>query len=337
VEIQIGEIATFLALMAMIAKILDWYLTSEEKEKIQIHISSLVERNAFSGTALIKAPLSILSKLLDAALGENTLAWKGLFRSSIISGLIMLSCLSVGGLISETHFSIKQAPWTAYDEVIDSFETVFVEIKLKNEPVDTDIEQASNIISIARNPITKTIYLFLFTIMVAAVGIVSTVISLSFSRKVARELQKTESIILISGALLLGLFFSGIIANLCIVILYTISSIFVLITGSLGLLVFGPSKLLGVGVVTGYSLFSWLVSPTWVKAIAIGAIIPSFLLVLSSVVSCVFFPFRSMLGSTVKALLTRSVKSEKGVLMFFATGTSLLSAAIIMVSNFIIS
>ena len=345
-NVQIGGLAAFLASIALFAKILDWYLTSEEKQGLRDHIAALLERGAISGSAVIKAPLSIYTRLLDAALGGSVLSLKAFRRSAMLSIFLLLACLAVSGLLTHTFFGISKTPWSAYESALVELEqiiesgrdgktaTITEEKRLEDQKYRAYMKER---IERARNPYWKWGYILFFVIVVILLTIFVTTASVAFARKVAKELEATESLILISGALLLGLFVSIILVNLTVVILFTIASPLVAFSRALGVLLFGYSALLGVGIVSGYTLLAWLTSPTWIKAVAVGAIVPSLMLTMVAIICGALYPFRTLVGSSINNLLLRAVRSERGVLVFIATGATLLSAAIVMATNLVAS
>lgn len=341
---KITEIATFFGAIALLAKTLDWYLVAEEKKRLHDHVSSLVKRGAVSGSTVVKAPLSIFAKLLDAALGAKILSWKAFNRSATLSILLLLGCLAFTGILTNTSFGISKTPWSAYDSTLLELEKIIESgsLKSQNSPTEKErIELEEHYASMremaaqARSPVLKWVYLIFMVLASIFLGMFTTMTSLAFSRKVAKELQQTESIILISGAILLGLVVSMFVVNLCLVALYTISSPLVVFSGTLGRLLLGHSTLLGVGIASGYSMLAWLTSPSWAKAIAVGAVVPSLVIAILATISGMLYPIRTICGSFINNILVRSLRAEKGVLVFIATGATLLSAAIIMATNMI--
>lgn len=343
-NVQVSQLAAFLGAIALIAKILDWYLTNNEKQRLRKHISVLLDQGAVSGSAVVKAPLSIVESLLDSALGGSVLSWKAIRRSASLSALLVFSCMALAGLLTDTIFAISDTPWAAYDSSVDELELIIESGQSK--PTDTKSEEErraaeeyyaemQKLVSKARSVPWKFGYL---TFMIAAatlVGIMASMLTLAFSRKVIKELQQTESLVLISGALLLGLVVSAVVVNLCLISLFTMISPLVAFSGAFGGLLFGHSALLGAGIASGYTLLTWLASPSWAKAISVASVVPSLLLVLVASISGVLYPVRNIFGAITKNLLIRAVQSEKGVLVFIATGATLLSAAVIMATNIV--
>jgi hypothetical protein len=120
-----------------------------------------------------------------------------------------------------------------------------------------------------------------------------------------------------------------------VIALFTVTTEFVALTGGLASLAFSYSSILGIGVAIGYALLAWLSSPTWIKVAAVSAAVPCLALLVLALISAILYPMRALIGTSINSCLTRAVRSEKGILLFIATGATLLSATVIMVTNLV--
>lgn len=344
-KILIGEITAFLISIALLARVLDWWMTSEGKAQLKTHIENLLSRNYINSSSIVKAPLSAFNQLLNLAIGEVILSKKAFRRSSLLSILLLIACLAVGGVLSNTFFGISDSPWSAYEKKIAYYENI---INIEEKSLDAEmseeesakvldyISKAKRRIEVAKKHYLKWIYSIFLIIAVLAVNLIADIASIAFIRKVVKDLLYTESLILISGALLLSVFVSFLIVNFTLITLFTFSSPFFIESSTLGRLIFSYSKPFGIGIAIGYGLYAWWMGSTWLKAAAISAIIPSLMLVCLSLVSATLYPMRSLIGALINKTLTRAVRSEKGVLLFVATGATLLAAVIVIITNFVI-
>lgn len=239
--------------------------------------------------------------------------------------------------LTDTFLGASVTPWEAYDQELSRLERVIVtgrdeEIRDASEEDREKTERyyasLENLISNAKKPIWKVAYISSLLIIAFIVAIGMTMFSIGFSRKVARELLKTESLLLINSALLLGMVVSSLLFGLAIVVLFTLTSGFLLHVPSFASILLTKSSLLGAGVVAGYSFLAWYVSPIWIKAAAAAAIVPTMLLVIAGILSGAMYPVRHRLGPAICNLIARALESKNGALAFFATGMGLLAAAI---------
>ncbi len=340
-DIRLGGFVTFIAAIVVVLKVLDWYLLEEQKLSLRSYIKELLEAGSISASSMVKAPLAVYSKTLDMVLGRDVFSKIALKRSAGLAAAILIASASITGLLTDTFLGVSTAPWDAYDQEISKLKQSIS--AARNDVSDyggADLEKADryytsleNLLSNAQKPAWKMMCIIGFLTISFLITIVMTMLSIGFSRKVVRELLKTESLLLIVGALLLGMVVSSLFFTLITVLLFTLTSGFLLHVSSFASIVLAQPSLVGVGVVAGYASLALYMSPMWIKAAAVGAIVPGILLVVTGSASGAIYPFRHMLGSATSNLIARALESKNGALAFFATGMTLLAAAITLAVN----
>lgn len=322
----IGALVLVLAMIAAIAKYLSAWWNEEEQQERIASIINYQQSLAATKTAAIKLPLYIANALLCAIFGAPTYSRISIYRIIIMSLIILIGCLGIAGLFNSTTLGIELTPWSAYEQELTNMKIREVKILQQGQGADFNIlsEEKLALIDTLSQPHIKFLYSALLICLVVLLNIIADVFAFTFTRKVLSDLLDTDSPVLITGALLLSLVFCLVVASIVILIVSVVTNPTVMITTILVSMLPEQWSLLTLGLWVTNILFAWYDSSIWVSAVAVSAVLPSAILLALTTLSLILYPFRQKLSGLIREVLERSIKHEKGPLLYF----SVISASI---------
>lgn len=314
-------LATILSMISGFALLVNAWINSEDKELLREDIK-VKYCNLSSGNAItvILYPLTILKLVLDAILGEKIISRKAIVRSAYTGILIMICSLGIAGVLVGTPLAIHKTPWAAYDDEIN------LQIKLLETDQTIAASKYLHAFNKAREWYWKWIYSAILVLLVSAISIIGNVLSLATTRRILKDLLATDSAILISGAFVLLVLTTSILASIIVILISCISNPLIILATYIATFFSGHHAgitsllwILNVGI-------AWWASEVWVRAVAVSSLLPSIILLIITFLSLLLFSVRFRLHQLITSLLDKALTYEQGFIAFVAAVSGGLAA-----------
>lgn len=323
----LGALSAMLLMVGGLTGFLAVWLTDAEKRKFSDKLATLGQDWLSTRMGVIKIPLYALNAFLTALMGEKRFSKKAICRSSALSIMMLIGCLGIGGFLTGTSLGITKSPWSAYDEKLQELHSL--------EGVKHNAE-ALAILKSVQQPAWKWVYSSVLIFLIIIINVAADVLSLAAARRILADLLTTDSPVLLSGALLLGLSISLLVANAVVLILTVVTDPGIMSATIISFLFSGQWRLLTYALWGASLFFAWYTSAVWIRAIAVSAALPGILLVLLSVLALILYPAKSQLSTVFRSTLQRALSHEKGPILFIggvaASLAALLGAVITIIT-----
>jgi hypothetical protein len=319
------EIATLLAVPAVVSKLLDLWLRPVEKTRLRRRFNDLSSALKQSDAlVVIKSPLQMVSSILERIYGPRLVSWRAFWRATVLSVALMLFGLTVSGMASGVPFGIQEPPWATLNQTFDSIEQVAKEQakkKTDKPEVDERVRRWYQKAREFRTLRTQIIYSVAFVALVIASAVLSNFICVALGRKTLRDMAHATTLFTLFSLSLINFVFSFLLYAVCISIVCTASLPFLWIVPPLLILcAVYVSWLLAVSMACPLVVLALKFSPQWMKIVSVVATLPGILVLLASLLALLAFPFRRVIRDLIVEWLSRAAESDKGVLAF-AAGT----------------
>jgi hypothetical protein len=270
---------------------------------------------------VLRAPLRLISDLLDRFLGPRIRSWQSFRRYAKYNIVFLVVSLLVIGLLTKTVLAINPMPWDVY-----RLSLVGLKVALKQAPNNAALQNnpaKDQIVAFERSAVRllshswlEITYSVLFFALIIALDLFLGYLVLALTRKVLRDMAVIEPLTMIY--VLLG--YADVIAAL-ITIFITVMGVYLFPAGWLAIpltMTFSMFSIwLGLATVFIVALLSWIFVPGFIKAIAVLIFSPAILFFLLLIGILILWPLKSWIHTIVLAFCRRSIEHEKGPLFLF--------------------
>lgn len=323
---------TVLLVIGLLAKLLDAWLRKSEKERLSEKVTGIWLRidNA-SPSAVYQAPLRVFSAILDTMLGDKVFTGKALWRTAVISLVITVFALSLGGLIIKAPFAFKRPPWKTFDTqilILQRLSNSFDELARSKADLiertgmrDALKWQKNFNLALAKHNTTgyKIIFSVLTIVFMLLIITAIYVISVGISRLMIREAMEANTNLLMISILFLNLCIEAVLALIAVLVLFAVAFPSLLLSNiyMIPFLLMRMQNLLLLSSIFTFwvGLFWPIIFPVWSDILAAVATLPMILLVAVLFISSLLFPFRKQIRYLLCQGLLRALEHEKGIFM----------------------
>lgn len=270
----------------------------------------------------VKAPLRLVSNLIDRFLGDRLLSWQVFRRYTKYNAIVLVGSLLIIGFFTGTLFALRPTPWDAYSASVFFYETAVkvgtTNPKLKDNPgMPETVKLDKSIIRVMHHSWIKATYIVLFFVLVPLLAFILAYLVLALTRKLLRQMLIADPTTMVY--VVLGYFIvMGVLLTFFIVImgLYLVPGVWVAIPITIQLSM--QSAYIALGVATVASVLSWVFIPGYIKAISILIFFPALVLLFLLVITVILYPFRRPIHYLIVQLCQRSIAHEKGPLVLLS-------------------
>jgi hypothetical protein len=335
-RVILWEVITLFGVLAGVSALLDLWLRPVEKDRLRKRIENLsFALQQSDPLVLIKAPLEMISALLDRIYGPRLFSWKAFRRSTLLSIALILFALAISGLRSGVPFGIHEPPWATFNQTFDFIEQMAKEQaqkKTDKPEVDETLRRWYGKVLEFRTLRALTIYSITFFTLVTASAVLSNFFCLALGRKALRDMAKATTLFTLFSLSLINFLFSFALYAACISIICTASLPFLwAVPPLLVLCAIYISWLLALSLTFPLVVTALKLSPQWMEVVSVVATLPGVLVLLASVLALIAFPFRHLIRRVILEWLARAAESNKGVLAFCATAFTLLGMLVTLI------
>ncbi len=330
------EIVTLLAVLAAVTKLLDLWLRPIEKSRLRRRINGLSSALKQSDAlVVIKSPLQMASIVLERIYGPRLVSWKAFRRATVLSIALMLFGLTVSGIASGVPFGIQEPPWATFNQTFDAIEQMAKEQakrKTDKPQVDETLRRWYGKALEFRTVRSQAIYSITFFALLTGSAVVVNFLCVALGRKTLRDMAQATTVFTLFSLSLINFLFSFLLYAVCISITCIASLPFLWVVPPLLILcAINVSWLLTVSIAFPLVVTALKLSPQWMEIVSVVATLPGILVLLSSLIALIAFPFRRVIRRLIVEWLSRAAASDKGVLAFSAAAFTLLGLLVSLI------
>jgi hypothetical protein len=328
------HLALLFGALEWLCRVCDLYWGKPGETKLRSMVENFWVRtaDALPENILLK-PLGVLHAFYDRLFGAGPFTRKSLWRSSVISILLLLISLSITGLVCDKPFGMAQTPWENYRfqlHLLDGMAKQPLGPGKTSEggPIIDDFRiNARDLASLNGTgfEIAYTVFYVLgLTLGVAAFNS----ISLAVCRLILKEMSISRSAMLVTLMLAIKL--------LLVLGLLVIASLFFFFGLNVGAWPFIPILgalssthfLAGAGVLGVSTWIAWTFTDPWFKTVVLLSLSPVAISGLVFAGCGLGFPFRKIIKAMTAKFLERGLESDKGLYSYFGMTALLIASAI---------
>lgn len=118
-----AQAALFLGCVNWCVEVVDFWLGKNAKVNLKNRTEQIKDRiEGGDAILVVQIPLRAVSRFFDKIYGERIFSWCALWRSSLVSTLVLISALAAVGIIKGKPFGIDILPWQTFRLYFDVLE-----------------------------------------------------------------------------------------------------------------------------------------------------------------------------------------------------------------------
>lgn len=306
---SITNLWALIGAIGAISLLMHIWLDENQKDRLREYLKKVAQDSEKNPIDATKVPLRMLYSLLTAIFKVNPDGDYRLGRLIVISLLLLFMSLGVAGIVTDTTFGFKEAPWQTYQSELDMLK------RSAENKDDKELEGLLSSIDAASQPAWKWVYTAFLIIVVLGMKLVADILSFRWVMSGLRDMIGTESPFLLTGGVLVSLLISFLMLNFFLLATYLIANplMFVLykvgFSGSVGALLIAW----GISVI-----FSWIIGPAWMLAVSLSAVLPGLTVFVLAFASRILYSIRRPVGAILNPVFDKALSFKQGPLLFFA-------------------
>jgi len=287
---------------------------------------------------IVRVPFTLFSVFLDAVYGDKIFSWRALWRSCLVSTILLVAVLLLTGLVVHIPFGIANSPWKAFGDTLDVVsQTCANPTIVQNETVEQRefARQLCSTIASYNTPGCRLLYTVLFIVLIIVLNWLMDFVCLGISRILLRDMIEVRSFVSLFALHTMNFILVAVAGTTCLTLAVVAATPWTWgIVALLGFVSQGSKFLAMCLVVPALWCAIWF-SPIWIRILAVVAALPSILLFLVTIIALLLMPWRARVHRSVSYLLDKIALREKAVVALGVTAGVVILTILVVILTFI--